>query len=251
MKPMHLSKGDDVMKINMMTVLLVIFGCTTAAMATSIQDRDAYVPSSDLHLGDWGTGYNGDEGYAITQAFQINLLYQPGILNADVEAFNDYNYPGAMNFDDNNKYFLQVATAGGLSAVGYDVGATHGGSPQGGDYQWTLTGWNQTIFAGSLVDYGGTVLLLVDPTQGYRSFETDPPVNNVEVFGGVIKSEVVAYRFTGTMNQLSDLVGGSGNGPLDVTLEVERAPVPEPMTMLAFGSAVAGLGGYIRRRRRA
>jgi hypothetical protein len=27
--------------------------------------------------------------------------------------------------------------------------------------------------------------------------------------------------------------------------------VPEPMTMLAFGSAVAGLGGYIRRRRRA
>jgi putative flippase GtrA len=29
------------------------------------------------------------------------------------------------------------------------------------------------------------------------------------------------------------------------------APVPEPMTMLAFGSAVAGLGGYIRRRRRA
>jgi hypothetical protein len=28
-------------------------------------------------------------------------------------------------------------------------------------------------------------------------------------------------------------------------------PVPEPMTMLAFGSAVAGLGGYIRRRRRA
>jgi hypothetical protein len=28
-------------------------------------------------------------------------------------------------------------------------------------------------------------------------------------------------------------------------------PIPEPMTMLAFGSAVAGLSGYIRRRRRA
>jgi hypothetical protein len=34
--------------------------------------------------------------------------------------------------------------------------------------------------------------------------------------------------------------------------DIEFTPaVPEPMTMLAFGSAVAGLGGYIRRRRRA
>jgi hypothetical protein len=36
-------------------------------------------------------------------------------------------------------------------------------------------------------------------------------------------------------------------------ISTQQAPpaVPEPMTMLAFGSAVAGLGGYIRRRRRA
>lgn len=32
--------------------------------------------------------------------------------------------------------------------------------------------------------------------------------------------------------------------------DVTITAVPEPMTMLAFGTAVAGLGGYIRRRRR-
>jgi hypothetical protein len=36
----------------------------------------------------------------------------------------------------------------------------------------------------------------------------------------------------------------------DITFEPTSA-VPEPLTMLAVGSAVAGLGGYIRRRRRA
>jgi hypothetical protein len=40
------------------------------------------------------------------------------------------------------------------------------------------------------------------------------------------------------------------------SVSLQQAPpapsaIPEPMTMLAFGSAVAGLGGYIRRRRRA
>jgi hypothetical protein len=34
-------------------------------------------------------------------------------------------------------------------------------------------------------------------------------------------------------------------------IAVNGVAIPEPMTMLAFGSAVAGLGGYIRRRRRA
>jgi hypothetical protein len=37
----------------------------------------------------------------------------------------------------------------------------------------------------------------------------------------------------------------------NLSVGLAQAPVPEPMTMLAFGSAVAGLGGYIRRRRRA
>jgi hypothetical protein len=37
----------------------------------------------------------------------------------------------------------------------------------------------------------------------------------------------------------------------DFSIVSSRAAVPEPLTMLAVGSAVAGLGGYIRRRRRA
>ncbi len=37
----------------------------------------------------------------------------------------------------------------------------------------------------------------------------------------------------------------------NASVSTPEAAIPEPMTMLAFGSAVAGLGGYIRRRRRA
>ena len=35
------------------------------------------------------------------------------------------------------------------------------------------------------------------------------------------------------------------------TLEVNSGQIPEPMTMLAVGMGIAGLGGYIRKRRRA
>jgi hypothetical protein len=50
----------------------------------------------------------------------------------------------------------------------------------------------------------------------------------------------------GTFNMIS------GMGATDVLVSgAQFQPVPEPMTMLALGSACAGLGGYIRRRRRA
>ena len=38
---------------------------------------------------------------------------------------------------------------------------------------------------------------------------------------------------------------------VDVTGLGASAPIPEPMTMLAVGLSVAGLGGYVRKRRRA
>jgi hypothetical protein len=40
-------------------------------------------------------------------------------------------------------------------------------------------------------------------------------------------------------------------GEYDIRFDNLTTAVPEPLTMLAVGSAVAGLGGYIRRRRRA
>ncbi len=52
--------------------------------------------------------------------------------------------------------------------------------------------------------------------------------------------------------QLKEYKGMSGGGHSYeyTTLRSQLQVVPEPLTMLAVGSAVAGLGGYIRRRRR-
>ena len=44
--------------------------------------------------------------------------------------------------------------------------------------------------------------------------------------------------------------GGNGNHNDRVRLNAYVRVIPEPMTMLAVGMSVAGLGGYVRRRRR-
>ena len=109
--------------------------------------------------------------------------------------------------------------------------------------QWTLTGWHQTIFAGQVYYDGGSNMttLLVDPTRGYRSFPDDPPVNDVEVFGGIIYSEVVAYTFQGPC---CDIGAGAS---LDVVLDSSNV-VPAPGAIL-LGGIGAGLVGWLRRKK--
>ncbi len=222
----------------------LILTVTATAGATSIWDRAEYRPSSDLLLGATGAGYNGDSGYSITDAFQINLLYEAGMTSAEmaaVDAFNDLNMP-ALNFDDEEWYFLQIDLSGGLDATEYDAGVTVGGEVTATGFQWTLTGWNQTVFAGSIIDEGASQFLLVDPAQGYRAFPGDLMVNDVEVFDGIVPSEVIGYRI-----HMDRTTFESQTDFDEQVLEVQI--VPEPLTMLGLFTGIAGLAGYIRRRK--
>ena len=219
-------------KVIVMCLVMAVLAIGSTAQATlTIRDNPGYVPSTGLMLGDWTTVWSDVEGYAITEAFQINLEYQAGILNADIDAFNAYDPYGNwdLNFSDNDDYVFNINLAGGLTIYEYaDLVETVGGS----NIKWTLTGWHQTILAGDIV---GNELVVV-PTTTYRPFVGDPPVNDVEIFSGQLAEEIIAYTFTGAAGDI-----GSGS-----VLGVQNVPEPATLCLLGLG----GLG-LLRRRKRA
>jgi len=189
-------------------IALMVTSSVVAAWdgAETIRDETFYVPSSQLTLGAWGADYFGNPGYVIADPFQLNLEYQSGILDSDIANINTYFFPhndayppdhtdGSWNknFSDNDEYVLYVNPGGGCNIYKYQGTATYDPA-----IEWTLTGWNQTILAGEIVDHGdGTITLLVVPSGTYRPFVNDPPVNNVEIFSGQMECEVLGYQFTG------------------------------------------------------
>ncbi len=215
--------------------------------AATIRDEAFYVPSSGLTLGAWGTEWGGSEGWVMAEPFQLNLEYQDGVLDKDIANINTYFYPAdaafppdhtdgtwVTNFDDEEEYVLNIDTNGNLPLYEYGTGELVGATSP--DIQWTLTGWQQTILAGDVIEAGGVTTLRVLPAGIYRPFPNDPPVNNVEIFDGLVNCEVLAYTFAGTV---------SGIGP-GSTLGVVR--VPEPASCVLLVGAVVGAAMLLRRR---
>ncbi len=220
--------------------VMFLFVAVGTASGTQIWDNPDYVASTGLNLGAKGMEFYGTEGWTIIDPFQINLMYQAGIENGAIDAFNSYdpNDTWDVNFSDNNEYVLNVQLSG-LPTYVYPAQMQEGES----GIQWTLTGWGQTIFAGDIVDqHDGTLFLRVLPTATYRPFPNDPLVNDVEVFDGNVDSEILGYVFHGDLSGLENMDGSS----LDVRLQ----PVPEPATMLLLGSGLIGLLGFRRRSRK-
>lgn len=230
-------------KLITICVLLVVLGVgSLVEAAPTIADQPGYYASTGLTLGTWGTEWGGSSGYVIADPFQINLVYQLGILNSDIDNFNAYDPYGTWtaNFGDNSEYVLNISCSGNLPIYTYPDITDSSPDPA---VQWTLTGWHQTIFAGQIQYDAGTnvTTLVVDPTRGYRSFPDDPPVNDVEIFGGIIYSEVLGYTFNGTCVQI-----GEGS-QLGVILDSSNV-IPAPGAILLGGIGV-GLVGWLRRRR--
>jgi hypothetical protein len=230
--------------------------------APTIRDETFYVPSSPLTLGPWTTVYMGVQGWVIANPFQINLEYQPGILDSDIANLNTYMFPAnaafppghtngtwLKNFSDNTEYVLNVNPAGGLTVYDYG-GMTAIPDP---NIQWTLTGWYQTILAGDIINNpDGTITLRVQPATTYRPFVSDPPASSVEVFDGPVQTEVWGYRFGG-----SALVLGAGSevdpildGPVGwETYPISKVRVLLPWIALAAAIIVSGSLLVVRRRR--
>jgi hypothetical protein len=198
---------------------------TQAEPTHSIKADPLYKASTDLLIGAWTTIRAGTvyelSGYAITAEFQINLLYQAGILDANIDSLNHYwqDIGSTYNYPDYDEYVLNISSTGGLTIYEYDgLSETAGGS----DVKWTLTAWHQTILAGDIIDNGdGTITLKVLPEGIYRPFVGDPPVNDVEVFDGNLQTEVFGYTFTGAVGDIGD------GSVLSVYLAPDIINVPE------------------------
>jgi len=250
-------KGEKMKKfLTICAVMTLVLTVSSQASATStyadLVSRPEYVASTGLTLGthydgSQGTPHPGAIGYVIADPFQLNLLYQDGIDDSAINAFNDYNYPGALNFADNDYYFLRIDGNGELPIGIWDYTGTEPGGPQfyapdSGEswVEWTLSYWShstgyfQTIFAGDIQVSGSDTTLSVNPYASYRTFLWDGFANDVEVFNGaLVDSEVVAYTFSGTIGE------GSISG-VNV--------VPEPGTILLLGAGLLGLAGLGRKK---
>ncbi|HUU91772.1 MAG TPA: PEP-CTERM sorting domain-containing protein [Phycisphaerae bacterium] len=231
----------------------LLLAVTATAGATSIRDRAEYRPSSDLALGTYAAG----QGYQMPGEFQLNLEYQTGIPDAEIEAFNNYfldKTPPELNFPDGDYYYLRVDCSGKLPIGIWDYNS----DPMAQEYapdseedwvQWTMSYWYtsggqdylHTVLAGDIVTSGSDSFLRVLPSTGFRSFVGDATANYVEVFEGeTVLSEVLGYH---TSQTCSDLMAGTATGTLEAEL------VPEPVTLAGLMLGIGCLARYVRKRR--
>ncbi len=188
----------------------------------TIAVQDWYVPSSQLVLGVYMDPHSNAlaSGYQIADPFQINMLYQAGILDKDITNINTYLYPHndnfpadhadgtwALNYSDNDEYVFTFDKAGGLPVYTYSASYPVIDPVYTPGIQWTLTSWGQTVLAGDIIEQDGKTYFRVYPEATYRPFVSDPPVNNCEVFSGNLKTEVEGYTFDGVL-------GNVGNGSI-------------------------------------
>jgi len=123
-----------------------------------------------------------------------------------------------------------------------ELGVLHaelGGNEQGISYDWIEVGTTATLADGAIIDidwYGGF--------WGHGPFDILTAANgitNVDLSGIVLDGSGASY---GEHAWVASIVSLGGEAEA-IRLEL----VPEPLTLLALGMGLTGLGGYVRRRR--
>ena len=238
-----------------LTLTAVVLALAGPAAADNIRERPEYRPSSDIivdGLGKDGAGTpfgpgegpHGGYGYLLDAPFQLNALYQSGVANSTVDLFNDYNYPGDLNFADAaDRYFIAIDEDGGLPILAMEPWGNQILGPGSGEdwVQWTITGFFDasgavTVLAGDFIGDADTLtgFLRVQPYLAQRAFPDDfAPLPG----GSLVTSEVVGYWV-------------NGFNP-DGTVTLHAALVPEPSSLMLLGIGVLGLLACASRRRAA
>ena len=223
------------------------FTGTTPAIAGRIYNVQNNVPDVEVRV-DYGGG-GGD--------FSPTLAYNT--INNDGPGGSGGPIGGGDDFSIRAQAYLEFTQAGTYSiAIGSDDG------------RWlSLNGFSGSPFAG-FIGEGGQITGDADPfviyfdgttghnrTTGAFTVQAD----DVLVLDGFFFERGGGDSFEISMKSGNDLgFGGTGDGwaPLasgllgiNVTPDAPGNVIPEPITMIAVGMGISGLGGYIRKRRRA
>ena len=249
-------------------------GNTVASIAYAGGDRYGRVVKQGLStwtVGNVSTGFVDVNGGTLVGTGQLGAYYQ------EVRVNSGGTLSGNATIFTNDRRGSPHLKSGGTIAPGNSVGTitvaygTGGGTPAinindysfslrtGSTYEWEVGAANATdtvhITQGGLIlqdftlkilDAGGTPAAIAQlPVFTYGSGVS----RDMSGFLGSFDTSALGATWSATGLALTD--DGAGTIYLTGLSNTAGGAIPEPATMCALGLAVAGLGGYVRKRRRA
>jgi len=195
-------------------------------------DRGSY--DFDLALSGGALSLAGDP---IVVSFDSQIIRTAGSGNAKKNLVTGWD-------SSSNQVFRVVLTTDGSG----------GGTPQG-RLKYINQSGNEVTLINNLPSVGGTPTTFDVNELTNLYIEMGAATMDIYV-NGVLEAHNVAYRTAGVTDLASFTLGGTGGGNASASgawydnIQVSvLSPIPEPATMIALFAGVAGLGGYVRKRR--